>query len=133
MTTTTEAAAIERAAKAAAGFPGLRLLLLHGSRARGDVHEGSDWDFAFVGEAGVDGLALGAALATAVGADVVDLADLSRASGLLRYRAARDGLVVHERIPGEHERFWTESVRFWCDAEPLVSAGMRDVLRGLGP
>lgn len=35
-------------AELAATMPGLGLLVLHGSRARGDAHQRSDWDFAYL-------------------------------------------------------------------------------------
>jgi len=133
MATRAHAAALDRVARAAGAVPGLRLLLLHGSRARGDAHPGSDWDFAYLGEAGLDVAALAAAIGEALGADEVDLADLARAGGVLRHRVAQDGTLVHESSAGEHERFWTEAVRFWCDAEPVIRAGVKDVLEGLGP
>ncbi|HEX5047600.1 MAG TPA: HepT-like ribonuclease domain-containing protein [Gammaproteobacteria bacterium] len=68
--------------------PDLDLLLLHGSRARGDVHAGSDWDFAYLGGARLDVAALLAAIVEAIHDDRLDLADLATAGGLLRYRAA---------------------------------------------
>jgi predicted nucleotidyltransferase len=37
---------------------GMTLLVLHGSRARGDAREGSDWDFAYLAGAEMDELAL---------------------------------------------------------------------------
>jgi len=82
-------------------FPELRLLLLHGSRARGDAHEQSDWDFAYLAGRQLDELGLRSALSRALGTDRIDLVDLARAGGLVRYRAARDGKLVIERQPGD--------------------------------
>jgi predicted nucleotidyltransferase len=38
--------------------PHLRLLLLYGSRARGDAHARSDWDFGYLADPEFDALAL---------------------------------------------------------------------------
>ena len=43
--------------------PGLRLLVLHGSRGRGDAHAESDWDFGYLGDLAFDPDALLARLA----------------------------------------------------------------------
>jgi predicted nucleotidyltransferase len=112
-------------------FPELRLLVLHGSRARGDAHSGSDWDFAYQAESSLDELALRALLADRLRTDELDLLDLGRAGGLVRYRAARDGKVVFERGTGEFERFRLEAVRFWLDAAPVIRAGYADVLESV--
>ena len=53
-------------------------------------------------------------------ADHIDLADLGRAGALLRYRVARDGVVVFERERGRFERFWLEAVDTWCDLAPVL-------------
>ncbi len=125
----------EEIASRLAGDPaltGVRLLLLHGSRARGDDHPGSDWDFgALYDHSGADPAALVTALSSAVGSDAVDLVDLRRASALLRYRAARDGAPVHEPTDGEFLEFRLAAVQFWCDAGPVIRAAQRDVLAGL--
>lgn len=123
---------IDEAALARA-FPGLRLLLLHGSRARGDAGARSDWDFAYRAEPNLDELELRAALVRALGTDDLDLLDLDRAGGLVRYRAARDGKVVVASAPEEFERFALDAVRFWLDAGRAVQAGYEKVLENLGP
>jgi predicted nucleotidyltransferase len=103
-----------------AHHPRLGLVVLFGSRGRQDARRASDWDFGFRAASGFDALALRAALVEQLGTDRLDLADLDRASGLLRYRAARDGRVLFEREKGSFARFWTDAVRFWCDAEPVL-------------
>jgi predicted nucleotidyltransferase len=110
---------------------GVRLLVLHGSRARGEEHTGSDWDFGALFDDGADPSALAAALSSAVGSDAVDLADLRRSSALLRYRAARDGTPLFERVAGEFLAFKLEAVQFWCDAGPVIRVAQRDVLAQL--
>jgi predicted nucleotidyltransferase len=116
----------------AQGHAGLTLLVLHGSRARGDAREDSDWDFVYLAEPAFDASLLYADLAIALTTDHVDVANLATAGGLMRYRVARDGIVVLEAEPGEFDRFWFAAVSFWCDAEPVLRAGYKDVLGGLG-
>jgi predicted nucleotidyltransferase len=111
---------------------GLELLVLHGSRARGDVHARSDWDFAYLAQPSFDVSLLYADLAIALTTDRVDLVDLARAGGLIRYRVARDGIVVSEAAPRVFDRFWFAAVSFWCDAGPVLRAGYADVLEELG-
>jgi predicted nucleotidyltransferase len=113
-------------------LPGLRLLVLHGSRARNDAHAGSDWDFAYSASPGFDELELSWRLTRALGTDSVDLVDLARAGGLLRYRVARDGELLIERERGEFERFALASILFWLDAEPILRPAYQAVLEGLG-
>jgi predicted nucleotidyltransferase len=113
---------------------GVRLLVLHGSQARGDHHPGSDWDFGVLAHADtdVDLVDMVAALAEILGTDSVDVVDLRHASALLRYRAARDGVPVLERPAGEFLRFQLEAVQFWCDAGPVIRAAQQAVLTALG-
>ena len=110
---------------------GVHALVLHGSRARGDAGASSDWDFGVLGDGDVDLAALSAALTRLLGTDAVDVVDLRRASALLRYRAARDGVVIVERRDETFRDFALEAVRFWCDAGPVIRAAQDDVLAGL--
>jgi predicted nucleotidyltransferase len=107
-------------ARTASAAPGLRLLLLHGSRARNEAHAHSDWDFAYEADATFDADALLAALADTLHADRIDLVDLDRAGALFRHRVARDGVVVFERTPGRFDRFWLNAVDTWCDLAPVL-------------
>jgi predicted nucleotidyltransferase len=114
-----------------ADTPGLELLLLFGSRARGTAAMGADWDFGFVASPALDVASLLATLVTAVGSDRVDLVDLQRASGLLRHRAAQDGKVVFERQPGLTDQFRLDAARFWCDVAPVLERAYDQVLSEL--
>ena len=116
----------------AAAAPGLMLLVVFGSRARGDGHDQSDWDLGYIGSATFDPDSWLAALVKAVGTDRVDLVDLTRAGALLRFRAASEGQSLYEARPGEFSRFWLDAVSFWCDVAPLVRAGYDSVLAELG-
>lgn len=111
---------------------GLELLVLFGSRARGDSGERSDWDLGFVAREGFDPQPLQVDLSRHLRTDALDLADLSRSNGLLRYRVARDGLPVFERLPGAFHRFWEQAVFFWLDIEAVIRPAYRDILHRLG-
>ena len=111
--------------------PGLELLVLFGSRARGDGRADADWDFGYAGSPDLDVATLVATLSASTGSDRIDLVDLGRASGLLRYRAARDGRLVVQARAGLFERFWFDAVQFWCDAAPLLERGYAEVLERL--
>ena len=119
--------ALREAARAA---PGLELLLLFGSRARGDAGTAADWDFGCLTTAQFDAAVLLGVLVETVGSDRVDLVDLRCATGLLRYRAAR-GRLLYEARPGTADQFWLDAVTFWCDAAPVLERGYDGVLAEL--
>lgn len=123
----------EAVATLAGAHVGLSLLVLHGSRARGEARPDSDWDFAYLASAACDPSMLHADLALLLGSDHVDLVDLAGAGGLIRYRVARDGIVFFEATPGTFDRFWFAAVSFWCDAGPVLRAGYASILNELGP
>ena len=127
------AEAIANAARSAKTAAGLRLLVLFGSRARGDARAGSDWDFGYLGSAAFDPDGFLAVLVGAVNSDRIDLVDLARAGGLLRFRAARDGCPLFEADADAFACFWLDAVSFWCDIEPILRAGYDRVLAELGP
>ena len=110
----------------------LRLAVLHGSRARTDATEGSDWDIGVLADDPPDLPALSATLTEILGTDDVDVVDLSRTSALLRYRAARDGIPLLERPSDEFQRFQLEAVQFWCDTETVIRSAHNDILAELG-
>jgi predicted nucleotidyltransferase len=111
--------------------PGARLAILFGSRARADGTAASDWDIGYLGDECVDRDRLMTDLVYALDTDRVDLVDLERAGGLVRFRAARDGIAVFEASPDAFERFWLEVVTFWCDAGPVIRAGYDELLAEL--
>jgi predicted nucleotidyltransferase len=121
----------ERLTAAVRAVPELKLLVLHGSRARGTSHEQSDWDFAYLGEDALDPDALLATLSEAIGTDAVDLADLAEASALLRFRVARDGIVVHQVTPGTFDAFQMNAIHTWCDMEPVLTPLYDKILEDL--
>ena len=111
-----------------ASYPDLRLLVLFGSRARGDAADGADWDFGHVAGDQFRSDRLLADLTRAVKSDRIDLVDLTRAGGQLRYRAARDAQLLFESPPGQCARFWVDAVSFWCDAGSVLKRAYADVL-----
>lgn len=123
--TDTDTDALRAAAGAATS---LEVLFLFGSRGRGDAHAHSDWDFGYLAGPGFDVEGLLTTLVLAVGSDRVDLVDLARASGLLRYRVARDGVVILERTSGAADRFRVEAIQFWCDAGPAIEREYAHIL-----
>ncbi|WP_433503862.1 type VII toxin-antitoxin system MntA family adenylyltransferase antitoxin [Pseudonocardia halophobica] len=112
-------------------FPGVDALVLHGSRARGDHRQDSDWDLGVLSSDGADLASLVTLLVDTLGTEAVDVVDLGRASALLRYRAARDGITLVERTPGVVERFRVDATIYWCDAGPVIRAAQAGLLADL--
>lgn len=106
--------------------------MLHGSRARGDGAPGADWDIGVLTDGRTDLASLTTALTGLLRTDAVDVVELDRASALLRFRAARDGIALLERPPGAFLEFRLVAVRYWCDAGPVIRAAQEDVLAALG-
>ena len=125
------AIAIRSLKRAASRQPGLRLLLLHGSRARGEETHHSDWDIAYLADERFDPDAFRAALVQLLGTEHIDLVDLARAGAQLRFRAARDGQVAFASDEQVYPRFWHEAVSFWCDAGAILRRGYADILESL--
>lgn len=121
----------ERLAASVPDLPGLQLLLLIGSQARGEAHEASDVDLGYLAGASFDpGLAV-ASWASALGRDDVDVVDLRRASALLRQRAADMGSVLWQDEPGRALAFREEAALFWADAQWVIEEAHHDVLKAL--
>lgn len=97
--------------------PYLKLLVLFGSRARGDNSPSSDWDFALLFDedlrkqyesgGGWNCFRSWGVLQNILdlGDDEMDWVDLKEASDLLAHAIARDGVVIYEREPGLFEAF----------------------------
>jgi len=107
---------------------GLRLLVLFGSRSRRDEYERSDWDFGYLADPSFDPDAFLVDLTRHLKTDEVDLVDLDRAGGVLRFRVASEAQVLYEAKPDLFADFWFQAVSFWCDAEPILEAAHREVL-----
>lgn len=97
----------DRLREALAMIPRLGLAILFGSRARGNARPDSDVDVAISADPPLSGREeseLGAALERAAGTSV-DLVDLERAAPALRWRIARDGIVLLSSPPNAAARF----------------------------
>jgi predicted nucleotidyltransferase len=102
--------------------PGLEALILYGSRARGEATSESDWDLGYLATGELDAGDLHGRIIAALDDDRVDLVDLNRAGGQLRYRAASDAQATFERTPGSIERFRLDAIAYWLDMAPIIRA-----------
>ena len=121
----------DRLAAIARSTAGLDLLIVFGSRARGDARPDSDWDIGYLANETADVPGLLARLVEALDNDRVDLVDLRSAGGLLRYRAAREGRLAYEAAADLFDRYRLDAACFWCDNAPLFERGYDDVLESL--
>src|SRR4051794_40166490 len=87
MTAGVPPATLAELVRVARATPGLELLMLFGSRARGDARPDSDWDFAYLASGGLDVLSVIASIASA--------RDDRRASSPARRRAASRFRIRH--------------------------------------
>ena len=96
--------------------PYLTLLVLFGSRARGDATSESDWDFALLCDeeqrnhyekGDWDSFRVWEALQTAydLADDAIDVVEMKSCSELLAHYIAKDGHVIYERSPGLFSSF----------------------------
>ncbi|HEY9298709.1 MAG TPA: nucleotidyltransferase domain-containing protein [Phormidium sp.] len=98
-------------------IPYLKMLVLFGSRARGDTHPKSDWDFAALYDEKlreescnnrgfawfeVPGI-LGEAFS--INSDEIDVVELNRCSPLIANFIAHDGKLLYEQESGQFEQF----------------------------
>ncbi|MBD1849148.1 nucleotidyltransferase domain-containing protein [Cyanobacteria bacterium FACHB-502] len=106
----------------ASDYPELKLLVLFGSRARGEDDPLSDWDFAFLlpPEGSADqtphwfsGAELLSRLSQLlhVSEDIIDLVNLNTCSDILAHFVARDGQVIYEKAPGEFVQFQQQALK----------------------
>lgn len=86
----------------------VRLVIVFGSRARGDALPDSDLDVA-VEAPGVDLLALGAEMSRTTGLEV-DVLDLRHVTVPLLDRIVREGVPVHEGERGRLGQWWARAL-----------------------
>lgn len=103
--------------------PYLKLLVLFGSRARGDHFPSSDWDFALLFDeelrqqyepgGGWNCYRSWSVLQRILGLgdDEMDWIDLKNASDLLAHTIASEGKVIYEKTAGEFEAFRQTSLK----------------------
>jgi len=86
-------------------IPTLKILILFGSRARGDIHTNSDWDFAFLCDSEQQSKSvlfdseIYAILADLfrINDDQIDAINLASCPPLLAHAIAQDGKLLYER------------------------------------
>jgi|SRR6476469_1330545 len=98
-------------------LPYLKMLVLFGSRATGQTHAKSDWDFATlydedkrkacIGERAFAWFEVPQKLGEflEINSDEIDVVELNRCSSIIAHFVARDGKVLYESEPGEFEKF----------------------------
>jgi predicted nucleotidyltransferase len=94
-------------------LPNLKLLILFGSRARGEHRPDSDWDFAVLYGERSDRKDISSLLkiytlleqALEIPDDKIDVVDLKECSPILAHYVARDGQLLYERETGLFEVF----------------------------
>lgn len=103
--------------------PYLKLLVLFGSRARGDYFPSSDWDFALLFDeelrqqyepgGGWNCYRSWSVLQRILGLgdDEMDWIDLKTASDVLAHTIASEGKVIYEKTAGEFEAFRQTSLK----------------------
>jgi predicted nucleotidyltransferase len=114
-----------------ARVPGLRVVWLHGSHARGDARADSDVDLALVADAPVDLrdlLSLQSDLAVLLGDDV-DLVDLFDADDVLRVQVIEHGRVLFERTPADLARFEMHALSRYARFQEERRGILEDVVR----
>ncbi len=103
-------------------LPYLKLLVLFGSRARGDAYERSDWDFAIlcdkeerkkaIEDQYYGFLEVHNAIKDCfeIGGEHMDVVDVTRCSVLIAHYIARDGVLLYERDIGIFEQFCKQAL-----------------------
>ncbi len=122
--------------------PDLKLLVLFGSRARGEADPSSDWDFAFLLESdrpverkpfwfpGSDLLGTLCNLLH-VSEESTDLVDLSTCSEITAHFVARDVQVIYEKTPGEFAQFQQHALKTKAELKQYRHAQREKVLQTL--
>jgi predicted nucleotidyltransferase len=120
--------------------PYLRLLVLFGSRARGDHFPSSDWDFALLFDEDLRNqyepgggwncfrswVILQQILG--LGDDEMDWVDLKDVSDLLAHAIARDGVVIYENKSGLFQEFRQKHLKSNAEMKQ-ISGELRDLVR----
>jgi predicted nucleotidyltransferase len=104
-------------------LPYLKMLILFGSRATGETHDDSDWDFAtlydpnlrksHIANNAFKGFEVPLILDQIFGinSDIIDVVELNTCPWLLAHFIARDGILIYEKDAGGFEYFRLTSLR----------------------
>ncbi len=115
-------------------IPYLKMLVLFGSRARGDTHAKSDWDFAalyddelrqsYVKDNGFAWFEVPQKLGDffEINSDIIDVVELNQCSPLVGFYVARDGKLIHEKNQGEFVNFQLKAWKIYADTEKFRQA-----------
>jgi predicted nucleotidyltransferase len=122
-------------------IPYLKLLVLFGSRARGDTHSNSDWDFAVLYDEElrrqtVEGFGwfrdigiIGDCLS--LNSDNIDVVEIQRCSELMAHHIARDGKLIYEKQPGLFEEFKKHRILSQKKIDALINESRTQVYQFL--
>ncbi|NJM74815.1 MAG: nucleotidyltransferase domain-containing protein [Acaryochloridaceae cyanobacterium RU_4_10] len=123
-------------------YPNLKLLILFGSRARGEEDPSSDWDFAFLSEHDrppqsqlywfpASNLLNALCKILQVSDETIDLVDLSTCSDILAHFVARDGQAIYEKMSGEFAQFQKQALKTNAQLKQYRHAQREKVLETL--
>lgn len=121
---------IERLSRIAATIRGARLVVIFGSVARGRPSPWSDVDIGVSGGEYWEGLRIGAQIGAAIGREP-HVVDLDTASDALRFRVAREGILLWEDAPKTWTRFQADSAVRYFDVQSIVARCAEGVRRRL--
>jgi predicted nucleotidyltransferase len=107
-------------------IPYLKMLILFGSRVRGDTHYNSDWDFAVLYDQplrkktveGFGWFEIYGILADTfqIPDDKIDVVDLDHCSPLLLFHVAKDGKVLYEKNKRDFIKFQMKAWKLYADS-----------------
>ncbi|MCT7988324.1 type VII toxin-antitoxin system MntA family adenylyltransferase antitoxin [Laspinema olomoucense] len=119
-------------------IPVLKMLVLFGSRVRGNFHAESDWDFAALYDETVETgqiksnldnyLELSFLIRQELGIpeNKIDIVELSPGcSPLLAYNIAQDAKLIYEKEPGELTNFKIKTWKVYADTEKFRQSARR--------
>jgi predicted nucleotidyltransferase len=115
-------------------IPSLEMLIIFGSRARGNTHVNSDWDFAILynQQQQMENRYLSLEVYDILSdvlriSDDIDVINLSSCSLLIAHAVARDGKVLYEKKSGLFESFQSKSLL----SENQLEVIQKDLRKGL--
>lgn len=108
-------------------IPYLKILVLFGSRTKGNIHRKSDWDFAVVYDEEIrknyieNNAFVWFEVPEKLGnifqinSDIIDLVELDGCSPLLGFHVARDGKLIYEKNSGGFVDFQMKAWKIYAD------------------